>query len=111
MHEELHQVQKTIAQACDAAHRSVDEITLIAVSKTWPSERLAPLVTAGQTVFGENKLQELEQKTPALPSSLQWHFIGQLQRNKVRKVLRYSKWIHSVGSEKLLSAIDRIAEE
>jgi len=107
----LSQVNANILKACEKSERDPAEVTLIAVSKTWPAEKLHPLIDQGQSVFGENKLQELEVKAPALSQNLEWHFIGALQRNKVRKVLQYASAIHSVSSEKLLDAINRIAGE
>lgn len=107
----LDQVQTEIQRACEKSGRDIQDVRLIAVSKTWPAEKLNPLIDQGQLAFGENKLQELEVKAPALPSRLEWHFIGGLQRNKVRKILQHASVIHSVDSVKLLNAIDRIAGE
>ena len=104
-------VRTQVESACQNAGRDTQEVCLIAVSKTWPTDAIQTIIDQGQTVFGENKLQELEQKVPALDSSLEWHYIGGLQRNKVRKTLSYSKWIHSVDNLKLLQAISRIALE
>ena len=104
-------VNTRIQQACDKSGRSPQDVTLVAVSKTWPAEIVELLVAEGQSIFGENKLQELETKAPALAGHLQWHFIGGLQRNKVRKILQHSEVIHSVDSKKLLDTIDRIAGE
>ncbi len=106
----LENVKKHIANACHSVHPT-RAITLIAVSKTWPPEKLVPLLDAGHCIFGENKLQELEVKAPALPDSLEWHYIGNIQKNKIRKILHYSNWLHSIDSEKLLLAVNRIARE
>jgi len=100
-----------VEESCRIAGRPKDSVHLIAVSKTWPIEKIQPVVETGQLLLGENKLQELEQKAPILSSDLEWHFIGRLQRNKIRKVLAHSDWIHSVSSLKLLHAINRISEE
>ena len=70
-----------------AAVRSGREVDLLVVSKTWPAEKVADVVAAGQLAFGENRIQEGEEKIPQLPDHLQWHLIGHLQRNKVRKAL------------------------
>ena len=107
----LQRVRSQLKESCLAVNRDLDLVTLIAVSKTWGMEEILPLIDEEQSVFGENKLQELEVKAPALPANLEWHFIGGLQRNKVRKVLQYSNWIHSIDSLKLLNATDRIAGE
>ena len=104
-------VQEKIIKACERSQRDFKDVTLIAVSKTWSREHILACHGEGQTVFGENKLQELELKSPTLPSEIEWHYIGKLQRNKIRKVLQYSRWIHSVDNEKLLLGIDRIAGE
>jgi len=77
----LSKVNQNISATCLNSGREEKGVKLIAVSKTWPSENLLPLINLGHTSFGENKLQELEEKAPVLPSSLQWHFIGGIQRN------------------------------
>lgn len=98
-------------QVAEAASRSGRSAELLVVSKTWPAEVVFAAVQAGQVLFGENKLQEGEEKIPVLPSELEWHFIGGLQRNKVRKVLPLFPVIHSVSSTKLAAFIDRVAGE
>lgn len=107
----LSQVQARISEACTLTAHTVDEVSLIAVSKTKPNEQILNLYNEGQRIFGENKLQELEVKSPALPADIEWHYIGKVQRNKIRKIIQYSNWIHGVDSEKLLLAIDRVAGE
>ncbi len=109
--ENLQRVQQTIADAATKARRPADEISLVAVSKTWPIEVIQEAVDAGHRVFGENKVQELEQKVPAMADDLQWHAIGHLQKNKVRKVLPLCTMIHSIDSVALAERIDRIAGE
>ncbi len=101
-------VKERVASAVACSGRSAE---LLVVSKTWPAEVVREVVDAGQVLFGENRLQEGEEKIPALPSGLEWHFIGGLQRNKVRKVLPLFPVIHSVSSTKLAEAIDRVAGE
>ena len=86
-------------------------IKLIAVSKTHSTERILEAYNAGQRAFGENKVQELVPKYEALPKDIEWHLIGHLQRNKVKLVVPFVSLIHSVDSEKLLSAIDQEAEK
>ena len=107
----LESVTAQIASACKKAGRDPSSVELIAVSKTRGADMIQPIVDAGQVALGENKLQELEEKAPLMADHLVWHYIGRLQRNKVRKVLQHSLWIHSVDSQKLLEAIDRIAGE
>ena len=85
-------------------------ITLVAVSKFHPAEMIAEAYAAGQTCFGESRVQELAQKVPVLPVEIRWHFIGHLQTNKVRQLLRLRPaMIESVDSDRLLQEIDREA--
>ena len=86
-------------------------VKLVAVSKTHSTERILEAYNAGQRAFGENKVQELVPKYEALPKDIEWHLIGHLQRNKVKLVVPFVSLIHSVDSEKLLSAIDQEAEK
>jgi len=82
---------------------------LIAVSKTVPEESILELMKAGQKAFGENYVQELEEKQKHIPDA-EWHFIGHLQTNKVKKIISFSHLIHSVDSMKLLKEIDKQAK-
>ena len=109
--ENLARVQERVQQAANRSGRSIDDITLVAVSKTWPVETIEEAVQTGLQVFGENKVQEILEKVPALPDHLHWHLIGHLQSNKIRKVLPLCEMIHSVDSLKLAQGIDRIAAE
>ncbi|MGC6466952.1 MAG: YggS family pyridoxal phosphate-dependent enzyme [Akkermansiaceae bacterium] len=93
------------------ASRVCRDVELLVVSKTWPAEVIMEAVEAGQVKFGENRLQESEEKIPKLPAHLEWHFIGGLQRNKVRKVLSLFPVIHSISSLKLARFTNRVAEE
>jgi hypothetical protein len=104
-------VKNEIAQAAQVSGRNVTDIELVAVTKTHPAEMVREAVDAGQLVFGESKLQEARAKIPLLPSNLRWHFIGHLQKNKIRHALPLFEIIHSVDSLDLAQAIDRIAEE
>ncbi len=83
--------------------------TLVAVSKTYPPERLLEEYQRGQRVFGENKVQELVSKHEVLPNDIQWHMIGHLQRNKVKYIAPFVAMIHAVDSFALLQEIDRQA--
>jgi pyridoxal phosphate enzyme (YggS family) len=85
------------------------EVTLVAVSKFHPVERLMEAYEAGQRVFGENRPQELAAKVPEMPSDVQWHFIGHLQTNKLKLVLPYVSLVQSVDSFHLLEAINNWA--
>lgn len=81
-------------------------VELVAVSKFHPAEALQEAYRAGQRVFGESRALELEAKAKELPADIEWHFIGHLQTNKVRKVIPYASMIHSIDSERLLRAVD-----
>ncbi len=109
--ENLSQVQERLQQAAEAAGREPSTIQLMVVSKTWPAEIISEVADAGHRVFGENRLQEGEVKIPALSADLEWHFIGTLQRNKVRKVLPLFHVIHSISSMKLARYTNRVAGE
>ena len=106
--ENLEVVKGRVATAAACCGRKVD---LLVVSKTWPVEVVNEAVDAGQVLFGENRLQEGEEKIPNLPDDLEWHFIGGLQRNKIRKVLPLFPVIHSIASMKLARFTDRVAGE
>lgn len=81
--------------------------TLVAVSKTKPVSDILEAYEAGQRVFGENKVQELTQKSEDLPADIEWHMIGHLQRNKVKYIAPFVSLIHSVDSPRLLRAINK----
>ena len=84
--ENLEQVRKNIEEACRAVNRDPGEVTLISVSKTKPVSMLQEAYDAGSRDFGENKVQEIMDKYDQLPSDIQWHMIGHLQRNKVKYI-------------------------
>lgn len=81
-------------------------VELVAVSKFHPAEALREAYAAGQRAFGESRALELEAKARELPADIEWHFIGHLQTNKVRKVVEHASLIHSIDSERLLRAVD-----
>lgn len=107
----LARVRAELAEAARVAGRDPGSVTLVAVSKTWPASDVAEAVAAGQRVFGENKVQELLAKIPEAPAGLEWHLIGHLQSNKVRKVLPHCALIHSIDSIELARDVSRIAGE
>src|SRR5438270_2754498 len=109
--ENLERLREQIAQAAVKAGRGVDEIELVAISKTHDAERVRGAVEAGQTLFGESRVQEARVKIPELPSNLRWHFVGHLQKNKIRHALPLFELTHSVDSLALAEDINRIAEE
>ena len=107
--ENLEQVKKNIRDACLAAGRDPGEVTLIAVSKTKPTELLQEAYDAGARDFGENKVQEIMDKYPQLPADIRWHMIGHLQRNKVKYIVDKAAMIHSVDSFRLAQTIEQKA--
>jgi pyridoxal phosphate enzyme (YggS family) len=107
----LERVREQIAQAATKAGRAVDEIELVAISKTHAAEKVHAAFNAGQTLFGESRVQEARLKIPELPSAIRWHFVGHLQKNKVRHALPLFEVIHSVDSLALAQEMNRIAEE
>ncbi len=104
-------VRLRLDAAAHAVERRPATVRLVAVTKTVGTEAVRTAYDAGQRWFGENRAQELVRKSPELPGDIEWHFIGRLQRNKVRAVVRTAAWIHSVDSVPLLTRIDRIAGE
>lgn len=99
-----------VAEHLDRVRRSLPEgVTLVAVSKFHPADVLLEAYNAGQRIFGESRVQELEEKHLQLPYDICWHFIGHLQTNKVRYIVPYIGLIHSVDSKKLLAEIERQA--
>ncbi|KQT35467.1 alanine racemase [Chryseobacterium sp. Leaf405] len=84
-----------------------ENVQLVAVSKTHPTEAIQEVYDFGQKVFGENKVQELLEKQPILPKDIQWHLIGHLQTNKVKYIAEFIDTIQSVDSEKLLLEINK----
>lgn len=107
----LSSIQEKIRQAEARAGRPSGSAVLVAVSKTFPVEDVISCHQAGQTIFGENRVQEALSKIPALPESTQWHLIGPLQRNKVRKALPAFSLIHSVDSLHLAQYMNQVASE
>jgi pyridoxal phosphate enzyme (YggS family) len=109
--ENLDRVREQIASAAATSGRSADDVELVAITKTHPAEKVREAVGAGQTLFGENRVQEARAKIPELPSNIRWHFVGHLQKNKVRQALPLFEMIQSVDSLALAQDINRIAEE
>lgn len=107
--ERLEKVQNSISEAVKASGRDEKDVTLIAVSKTKPVEMIKEVYDAGIRDFGENKVQEIIDKYPKLPSDIRWHLIGHLQTNKVKYIIDKVCMIHSVDSLKLAQEISRQA--
>ena len=104
-------VRQAIAGAATGAGRDPSSVRLVAVSKTHPAAAVAAAAAAGQRIFGESRVQEAREKIPACPPALEWHFIGHLQKNKVRQALPLFNFFHSIDSSALAEAMNRIAGE
>ena len=109
--DKLAAVKENIARAAAVSGRDARQIELVAVSKTHPPEALREVLDAGQFLFGESRLQEAKAKIPLLPTRARWHFIGHLQKNKIRAALPLFETFHSVDSLDLAQQFNRIAEE
>ncbi len=107
--ENLKLVNSKIADACKRAGRSVDEVTLIAVSKTKPLSDIEELITYDVSEYGENKVQELCDKYEQVSTPVNWHLIGHLQTNKVKYIVDKACLIHSVDSLHLAETIEKEA--
>jgi pyridoxal phosphate enzyme (YggS family) len=105
----LARVCQQIAQAAAKAGRAIDEIEVVAITKTHPAEKVREAIEAGQTLFGESRVQEARAKIPELPSNLRWHFVGHLQKNKIRYALPLFELFHGVDSLALAQEMNRIA--
>lgn len=104
----LERVSGEIAAACQAVGRGVDEVTLIAVTKTWPASDIRLLAELGVREFGENREQEASGKADELAGlGLTWHFIGQVQTNKAARIARFADVVHSVDRPRLAQALSR----
>lgn len=107
--ENIREVRNKIVKACERSGRDTSQVSLIAVSKTKPLEMLREAYEAGERDFGENKVQEIMDKYPAMPSDVRWHMIGHLQRNKVKYIVDKVYMIHSVDSYRLAEEISKEA--
>ncbi|MFF0340679.1 YggS family pyridoxal phosphate-dependent enzyme [Kribbella sp. NPDC004875] len=104
----LEQARERIEKACQAAGRAPEEVTLVAITKTFPISDVRALAGLGVRDVGENREQELKQKAPDCPG-LTWHFVGQLQSKKSRSVVRYASAVHSVDRTSLVDALSKAA--
>lgn len=105
--ENIEHVRENIEKACKKAGRSVDEVTLIAVSKTKPYTDIEEALKSGTLDYGENKVQEMCEKYEILTKNIRWHMIGHLQRNKVKYLVGKTELIHSVDSIRLAEQIEK----
>ncbi len=106
----LEAVRQRIKYAAAKAGRESRDVKLVAVTKTHAPETIRKAYEAGHRIFGENYAQELEQKAAELPEDIEWHFVGALQSNKVKKVVPVCRLIHSVDRESLLKELNKRAE-
>ena len=112
--ERLADVRERIAHAAKLARRSPDDVTLIAVSKTHPPASIRPLIEAGQRLFGENRVQEAQDKWPELRAQhpgIELHLVGQLQSNKAEDAVRLFDAIHSVDRPSLVTALAKATDK
>ena len=108
----LKSIRERIQQLSINAGRAADEVCLVAVSKTRTLAEVEQAITAGQTVFGENTVQDALSKIPELESkNLEWHFIGHLQSKKSRQVAEHFQWIHTVDSLKLAQKLSAAMQQ
>ena len=107
--ERLQDVRRRIDEACARAGRDAASVTLVAIAKTFPADRVRDLLACGQSLFGESRVQEALEKIPAVGEGARWHLVGHLQRNKARHAVGVFELIHSVDSEALARELDRRA--
>ncbi len=110
----LAEVRGRVDRACTAAGRSPAEVTLVAVSKTWPAADVLALASLGVTDFGESYDQEAAAKAGAIAAAgldLRWHFVGRLQRNKCRSIARYADVVQSVDRAEVADALSAGARD
>ena len=113
IHERLLRLNESIQQASEKAQRSLNEIRLVAISKTKPADAVREAFKAGQLTFGENRVQEAIEKIDDLHdlSQLEWHLVGHLQKNKARFCPERFQWIHSLESLELAKRLERLCQE
>jgi pyridoxal phosphate enzyme (YggS family) len=107
----LERLREQMQQAAARAGRPAEAIELVAISKTHGAEKVREAYEAGQRLFGESRVQEARVKIPELPSVIRWHFVGHLQKNKIRHALPLFELFHGVDGIDLARDMDRIAEE
>ncbi|MEP7037906.1 MAG: YggS family pyridoxal phosphate-dependent enzyme [Acidobacteriota bacterium] len=112
LRENLVEVQQKIDKAARKVGRNSEDVKIIAVSKTHPVEILNKAIEAGATVFGENRVQEAEEKIYLIKNEeIEWHLIGHLQKNKARKAVQLFDVIHTLDSVELAERLERICQE
>ena len=103
-------IERRVVAACDKASRRREEVTLVAVSKTFPADAVSAVIAAGATDVGENRVQEARDKKPAVAGTARWHLIGHLQSNKAKDAVRLFDLIHTIDSVSLAEKVARAAE-
>jgi pyridoxal phosphate enzyme (YggS family) len=111
LRERFEEVTARVNRALQGAGRAPDSARIVAVSKRHPAEAVRELVAEGHFLFGESRVQEALTKIPLCPGRAEWHFIGHLQKNKVRKALPHFSLFHGIDSLELAEDVNRIAEE
>jgi PLP dependent protein len=106
----LTEVRERIDRACRVADREPGSVTLVAITKTYPTSDVEMLAGLGVTDVGENKDQEARAKAAAVRAAVRWHFVGQLQRNKAKSVVTYADVVESVDSVRLVRALTGAVE-
>src|SRR6184192_4809283 len=109
--ENLERVRDQIARSAAKVGCAASNVELVAITKTHPAEKVREAIEAGQNLFGESRVQEARAKIPELPSSVRWHFVGHLQKNKIRHALPLFELFHGVDSLALAQDINRVADE
>jgi pyridoxal phosphate enzyme (YggS family) len=103
----LKKVRERIAAACESVGRDPGEVKIVVVTKTHPAEVVREAIAAGINIIGENRVQEAEEKYNQVEAHVEWHLVGHLQRNKVRKALSIFSMIESLDSSRLASEIEK----
>lgn len=106
--ERLQEIQSRIDKACETSNRDPQQITFIAVSKTFPTEAIQEAYDCGHRHFGESRLQELLPKAEALPKDIFWHFIGKIQSNKIRRAAGICSLIHTLESHSQIQELEKL---
>ncbi len=107
----LEQLNGRIKKAAERSGRDPGEITLIAVTKTFPAETILQAIQAGVRIIGENRVQEAKEKFACIGDQVEWHLVGHLQTNKVKDALKIFSMIHSLDSLHLAQEIEKRAEK
>jgi pyridoxal phosphate enzyme (YggS family) len=112
LRERFTNIQARITEALKRSHRPLDDVTLIAISKTHPASLITEVIDLGATDVGENRVQEAEEKIPIVGrTNVRWHLVGHLQANKARRAVKLFDVIHSLDSIELARRLNRLCEE